>query len=492
MKQSSKAVALALMATSAGAARCLQWDHPLVVHEGREELMVSGRTVCAIGAEHSDATSCHGFKHPKGDGWADIPDEGCPVNTSPESIGRISASFGNPPLCKDDDTSDGAYWVGTTDPACGARWRFLTYDVWPIGSVVIAGKSKDGHKFGVCRFPDADTGALLLGKLYLSGSNMGACGCRTNGTEVFRIGEYEYLQADEGKGHLFDDVASNSNSRVNIEDADLKASLRTLTDEQLTEADRELLFNITGTPVSSLIEKLLDQPSETIRKVLSHERFVNLPELNVMGLHLLRCVLAERVADARRRKRGYEKHPDYETFMRDGILVKDFNRVSDQDLKNIMTMVSGLDERELPPLKWVHRPVKHMAGDAQYQMHVDTFHAAYKIWLYKAPTPVESGPLNYVKGSHRNTEGKLRWLYSVSLPPAMHILKEPSIRLNEEETEMGFEKRQAMATPANTFVIADTSGFHARGLAKPGTIRDAMRIEGPYDGGLPRKNPFFE
>eukprot|EP00470_Lotharella_oceanica_P014370 CAMPEP_0170196584 /NCGR_PEP_ID=MMETSP0040_2-20121228/64283_1 /TAXON_ID=641309 /ORGANISM="Lotharella oceanica, Strain CCMP622" /LENGTH=133 /DNA_ID=CAMNT_0010446029 /DNA_START=1 /DNA_END=402 /DNA_ORIENTATION=- len=133
-----------------------------------------------------------------------------------------------------------------------------------------------------------------------------------------------------------------------------------------------------------------------------------------------------------------------------------------------------------------------MAGDAQYQMHVDTFHAAYKIWIYQNETTPEQGPLNFVRGSHRNTKGKLQWLYNVTIPPASHVLREPSIRLNVDETLLGFQKREVMTTPANSFVIADTSGFHARGLAEPGTIRHAMRIEGPYDGGLPRKNPFVE
>jgi len=177
--------------------------------------------------------------------------------------------------------------------------------------------------------------------------------------------------------------------------------------------------------------------------------------------------------------------------MRDGILVKNFTTMTEDDMRKVMMMVSGFDEGEIPPLKWVNRPVTHIAGDSQYDMHVDTFHAAYKIWIYQNETTVEQGPLNFVKGSHINTKGKLKWLYEVTVPPAKHVLKEPSIRLNTKETNLGFGEREVMTTPPSAFIIADTSAFHSRGLAEPGTVRYAMRIEGPYDGGLPRKNPFF-
>mmetsp|Transcript_8382 Transcript_8382/g.13102 ORF Transcript_8382/g.13102 Transcript_8382/m.13102 type:complete len:477 (-) Transcript_8382:332-1762(-) len=471
----SRALLLALLPVALDASRCLSWVESKSSTTARPQtLTINSRAICAMVGGSEQAASCSS--------------EGtCSLQPDPVDVGLVEFEG-----CKNGNGVEALSRVAEVDEGCGVRWRFLTYDVWPIGSVIVAGKTEDDHNFGICRCPKTDNDVdYHIGRLYLSGPKMGGCECHVEETEVFLIGEYEYLQADEGKGHLFEDVQSNSNAEVKLDDKQIYQTIANLIGKHMHETDRKIHKEITGYEVEELTKELLTQSAEFLRKVLSHERYIPHPTLNIKGLHLLRCVLAERVADARRREKGYHKHPDYETFMRDGILVKNFTQLGEQDIKDIMTMVSGMEYSELPPLRWVDRPVKHMADDAQYEMHVDTFHAAYKIWIYQNATTAEMGPLNFVRGSHRNSPGKLAWLYRVTVPPAKHVLREPSIRLNEDETKLGFKPREIMTTPPMTFVIADTSGFHARGYAEPGTIRNAMRIEGPYDGGLPRKNPFI-
>lgn len=56
--------------------------------------------------------------------------------------------------------------------------------------------------------------------------------------------------------------------------------------------------------------------------MLSSSRFV-VHELNALGLHLLRSLLAERMADARAVAKGFARHPDFEAWQRDGLLVKE-------------------------------------------------------------------------------------------------------------------------------------------------------------------------
>ena len=51
-------------------------------------------------------------------------------------------------------------------------------------------------------------------------------------------------------------------------------------------------------------------------------------ELNEQGLHLLRCTLAERVVDARRKDAGVTSHEDYESFRENGYLIKDFSTMN--------------------------------------------------------------------------------------------------------------------------------------------------------------------
>ena len=41
-----------------------------------------------------------------------------------------------------------------------------------------------------------------------------------------------------------------------------------------------------------------------------------------------------------------------------------------------------------------------------------------------------------------------------------------------------------------TLIIADTSGIHHRGYAKPGTIRRTIRVQDDMQGGIRRVDPF--
>lgn len=52
-----------------------------------------------------------------------------------------------------------------------------------------------------------------------------------------------------------------------------------------------------------------------------------------------------------------------------------------------------------------------------------------QVWIFEKGVTLEQGPLMYCKGTNRNTDGKLRWMYHYSLPPAKEALIEPSFRL---------------------------------------------------------------
>ena len=96
------------------------------------------------------------------------------------------------------------------------------------------------------------------------------------------------------------------------------------------------------------------------------------------GLHLLRCALSERITDALRRAEGLHLHDDYDDFMENGILVKDFTKMNDEDLHYMLRMVSGLDSEMISDLVWEQREVHHVEGDSNAILHVDT----YRYMLY--------------------------------------------------------------------------------------------------------------
>lgn len=104
--------------------------------------------------------------------------------------------------------------------------------------------------------------------------------------------------------------------------------------------------------------------------------------------------------------------------------------------------------------------------DPQTRLHADTFHPTAKAWLFLDDVEDDQGPFSYVPGSHRLSDERLVWEYQQSLRASgsveqMH--REGSFRIAEDELAgLGLPAPRRFAVPANTLVVADTSGFHAR------------------------------
>ncbi len=145
----------------------------------------------------------------------------------------------------------------------------------------------------------------------------------------------------------------------------------------------------------------------------------------------------------------------------------------------------------LPTLSYA-QVIRHGAraagADPQKTLHSDTFHPTMKGWLFLQDVVPEDGPFTYVPGSHRLSWRRLCWEYRKSIS----IRRKPdgfsekgSLRISSAELEMlGLPQPKAMTVPANTLVLADTHGFHARGEAQPGRSRREIWF---YN----RTNPFL-
>jgi hypothetical protein len=126
--------------------------------------------------------------------------------------------------------------------------------------------------------------------------------------------------------------------------------------------------------------------------------------------------------------------------------------------------------------------------DVQSHFHVDTFHATVKSWLFlDEVAPGEAG-FTYVPGSHRPTRRHLAWERRVSVTAAQHsdrLTGEGSLRIEPDQlARLGYPPPQKLAVAANTLVIADTSGFHRRGIAEGTACRISVWA-------YARANPFM-
>lgn len=122
--------------------------------------------------------------------------------------------------------------------------------------------------------------------------------------------------------------------------------------------------------------------------------------------------------------------------------------------------------------------------DPQKVWHVDTFHPTCKWWFYtKDILDKELGPLEYVKGSHRNTIEKLKHEHKTINDVLSNNLKcdetkEGSLRFFNSNLikELGFkdEDFKKLFYKKNTLIITNNRGIHRRGHGKIGATRYSL------------------
>lgn len=278
-------------------------------------------------------------------------------------------------------------------------------------------------------------------------------------------------------------------------------------------------------------------------QVLTQEKFfarnpvLGSRRLNERGLHTLRVSAAWRLAEARRRRLArLVPREDRERFDRDGFIVKrDF--LPAEVFRELLAQVKALQApaREMAEGDTITRHIaldpavldrlpaarallqsprfrglvsyagssaaapmvylqtvlsRAVAGppDPQTALHTDTFHPTVKAWLFLTEVTADAMPFVYVPGSHRLTPQRLDWERRMSIAASGGAPRDPHRLVRAispaELDELGLPPPRALAAPANTLIVADTFGFHARGAS----LRPTTRVELWAFG---RRNPFL-
>ncbi|MBD2841047.1 phytanoyl-CoA dioxygenase family protein [Erythrobacter rubeus] len=282
-------------------------------------------------------------------------------------------------------------------------------------------------------------------------------------------------------------------------------------------------------------------PIHVLQLATSAKSFLDHPligseRLNRMGLHKARVRIADALCRSRRRRLARHVPAEWkEAFDRDGFVVVE-NVVPEEDFaalrsailetewparemrqgdaitrriaidpdmlaqvpalkrllhrKDINALFHYVASFRTTPLHYVQTIVSkngHEGPDPQQEIHADSFHSSMKAWLFLNPVTEEDGPFTYVPGSHRFTPERIAWEHNRSLrdPHAIDRLSaRGSPRADDEElAEMNLGKATPLPLPANTLVVADTGGFHARGPSQ----HAGSRVE---IWSYARRNPF--
>jgi hypothetical protein len=156
--------------------------------------------------------------------------------------------------------------------------------------------------------------------------------------------------------------------------------------------------------------------------------------------------------------------------------------------RSLMAYVASTASPPLYYLQAIDGGVAEGPPDPQTELHADTFHPSMKAWLFLTDVGEEDRPLTYVPGSHRLTAERLAWERKRSLEVVEsgdRLSQRGSLRVGREELAgLGLPEPVRFAVPANTLVVADTCGFHARAMGE----RRSHRVE---LWAYCRRNPFL-
>jgi hypothetical protein len=143
--------------------------------------------------------------------------------------------------------------------------------------------------------------------------------------------------------------------------------------------------------------------------------------------------------------------------------------------KGLMAYVASTRSEPLYYLQTIFGGVAEGPPDPQLELHSDTFHPSLKAWFFLTDVAEDGRPLTYVAGSHRLSPERIEWERRKSqsvLRGGDPLSKRGSLRVSPEELDkLGLPPPTRFCVPANTLVVADTYGFHARGDATGETVR---------------------
>jgi hypothetical protein len=336
------------------------------------------------------------------------------------------------------------------------NWRYAAYDVYPPlpPKVIILKQKKD---------------VFTLGKISINNKNIG---------EMSYFDEKGKLSKLMGNYYILTDKNIDLETDHKIQKKNFISKIKKFFDLK----EIKLFEAVTKQKFNKLIKKINSLSQMQVYKIASNLRWID-TSLNKNGLHVLRAILADKIYEEKIKNRTDIPY----NFLKYGFIRIAFNKK--KDFIKILKQISP-NRKIQKNIQWRKSEVKYLRKDEQRNLHYDSFHNTFKVWVYPKNLTLNHGPLEIIPGSHINSKLKLRWLYYISNTKLG--IKEPSFRLSKRwQSKFGKVKPIFPLKNKKTIIIVNTYVFHRRGLVKKNLTRLTYRLAGNNDGGIKRINPFI-
>jgi len=296
--------------------------------------------------------------------------------------------------------------------------------------------------------------------------------------------------------------------------------------EILLKDTKHILKDISGYSLEELLDEIQKTDDNTLESIYSSEKLIKNFTLVKKGIYPYRALLSEKTVEHRREKLNLQNNPYFKEWDENGIIViKDF--LPTQDFLNIQSQLNNKKESGqslnlssnkqfldlvnmcLATNNQGYHPslgseyIIHKPNDDQVNVHSDIFHPNLKIWLYVNDCNLDNGPYSFVYKSHKKTPKMLEFIHKQGLiwdkgadhpdffkynagtsdsqmgsPRVLrskNCTNENMDEVNKELKKLDLPPVTTLKAKANTIIFTDTTGFHARGYAKPGSERYSLR-----------------
>jgi hypothetical protein len=157
--------------------------------------------------------------------------------------------------------------------------------------------------------------------------------------------------------------------------------------------------------------------------------------------------------------------------------------------QGIIRYVNSFDAEPMFYLQTILTHIHQGPPDPQLKLHADTFQPSVKAWLFLTDVEERSAPFMFVPGSHRPTKHRLAWEKAMSIAVSSdgeRLSRRGSFRIDPSDlAALDLPPPKAVAVRANTLVVADTFGFHSRGLSDEPSMRVEIWAYGRHSPFIP-------